>query len=77
MTTKQRLRELRAACSDWERIIGNFELLGGMSRRDAEMGILALVDAGLIQIEPQPNGPTAFRLTLPKGIPDEVLSHVA
>jgi len=48
-----------------------------MSKRDAELGILGLVDVGLVRIEPNPNGPTAFVLTIPPGIPDEVLSHVA
>jgi hypothetical protein len=75
VTTKRRLRELRAKCPDWQLIVARFTLNGGMSKRDAELGILALVDAGLVQVEPQPNGFTAFRLTLPDGIPDEVLSH--
>jgi hypothetical protein len=75
-TRKQRLQKLGVDCADWNQIIANFELLGGMSRRDAELGILALVDAGLVRIEPNPNGPTAFLLTLPDGIPHEVLSNV-
>jgi hypothetical protein len=77
MTTKQRLRKLRTECPDWNQIIEKFEMFGGMSRRDAELGILGLVDVGLVRIEPNANGPTAFVLTIPEGIPDEVLSHVA
>jgi hypothetical protein len=75
MTTKQRLRDLRAECPDWELIVARFTLDGGMSKQDVELAILSLVDAGLVQIEPRPNGFTAFRLTLPEGIPEEVLSH--
>jgi hypothetical protein len=74
MTTKQRLRKLRAECADWDLVIANFTMRG-MSKRDAERGILALIDAGLVKIEPQPNGFTAFRLTIPEGIPEEVLSN--
>jgi hypothetical protein len=77
MTAKQRLRNLRTDCSDWDQIIAKFQMFGGMSRRDAELGILDLIDAGLVRIEPNANGPTAFVLTIPDGIPDEVLSHVA
>jgi hypothetical protein len=77
MTTKQRLRKLRSECPDWNQIIAKFEMFAGMSKRDAELGILGLVDVGLVRIEPNPNGPTAFVLTIPPGIPDEVLSHVA
>jgi len=65
MTTKQRLRKLRTDCADWDQIIANFQRIG-LSRRDAELGILHLVDAGYIRIEPQSDGPTAFVLTLPE-----------
>jgi len=67
MTTKQRLRKLRTECPDWDQIIANFEMVGGMSRHDAERGILELVDAGLVRIEPRSDGPTTFVLTIPKG----------
>jgi hypothetical protein len=77
MGAKKRLRELRRQCADWDQIVGNFELCVGMSKWDAELGILALVDAGLIRIEPKPAGPTAFVLTTPEGIPEGVLSNVA
>jgi hypothetical protein len=76
MTTKERLRKLRAECWDWDDLISNFTLWAGMSKRDAELGLLSLIDLGLVRIEPNPNGPTAFLLTLPDGIPSEVLSHV-
>jgi len=75
MTTKERLRKLRTECRDWDLIIGRF-VLDGMRKRDAELGILALVDAGLIRIEPNPNGPTAFVLTTPDGL-EGVLPDVA
>ena len=50
-------------------------------RRDVKAGcrirnFLALVDAGLVRIEPKPDAPTAFVLTIPEGIPEGVLSHV-
>jgi hypothetical protein len=47
-----------------------------MSRRDAERGIVHLEEAGLVRSEPNPIGPTAFVLTIPDGIPEEVLAHV-
>lgn len=71
MTTKQRVRKLRAECADWDLVVANLTM-HGMSRRDAELGILALVDAGLVRIEPRPNGLTAFVLTMP-----ERFEHVA
>lgn len=76
MKTKERLRKLRSECWDWDQIIENLRLVG-MPRRDAELGILALVDAGLCRIEPQPGEPTAFVLTMPDGIREEILSNVA
>jgi hypothetical protein len=76
MTTKERLRKLRAECADWDLIIANFTM-HGMSKRDAELGILSLVDLGLVRIEPRARGPfTALVLTIPDGIPEEVLSSV-
>jgi len=75
MTTKQRLRKLRTDCADWDLIIANFTT-HGMSRRDAELGLLSLIDLGAVRIEPNRNGPTALLLTLPDGIPEQVLSHV-
>jgi hypothetical protein len=77
MSKKKRIRELQARCPDWDQIIEKFEMFTGMSRRAAELGILDLVDAGLVRIEPNTKGPTAFVLTIPDGIPDRVLSHVA
>jgi hypothetical protein len=76
MTTKQRLRKLRAECADWDQIIANLAM-HGISTRDAERGILALIDAGLVRIEPRPGRPTAFILTTPPGLPEKVLTHVA
>jgi hypothetical protein len=75
ITTKARLRKLRADCSDWDQIIANF-MAAGMSRRDVELSILKMVDVGLVRIEPRPSGPTAFVLTIPKSVPDEILVHV-
>ncbi len=76
MTTKQRLRKLRTECCDWDQIVINL-MARGTSKRDVELGILELMDAGLVRIEPQPNGRTAFVLTIPDGIPEEAPSHVA
>ncbi len=75
MTVKQRLRKLRSECCDWDQIITNF-MARGISRRDVELGILDLVDAGLVRIEPRLNGPTAFVLTIPESVPEEALSYV-
>jgi hypothetical protein len=75
MNKRQRIKELRAKCADWDLIIGRF-VFDGMRKRDAELGILALIDAGLIRIEPNPNGPTAFVLTTPDGL-EGVLPDVA
>ena len=75
MKTKERLKKLRDECADWDGVIGFFTM-HGMSKHEAERGILDLVDAGLVRIEPQPNGPTAFVLTIPERIPEEVLTHV-
>jgi hypothetical protein len=76
MKTKERLKKLRDECWDWDLIVASFTTPTGMSKRDAEISILRLVDAGLVRIEPRPIGPTAFVLTIPKGIPKEVLAHV-
>jgi hypothetical protein len=77
MTNKQRLQKLRTECTDWEQIVRKFELLGGIAPRDVELAILALIDAGLVRIERRPGRPTAFVLTIPDGIPQEILDHVA
>jgi hypothetical protein len=75
MTIKRRLRKLREECWDWNLIVAGFTLRG-MSKRDVELSIVRLVDAGLVRIEPNPIGPTAFVLTIPEGVPEKVLSHV-
>ena len=74
MKIKQRLRKLREECWDWGLIVASFALRG-MSKREAELALLELEHAGLVRIEPVPNGPNAIMLTLPEGIPDEAFAH--
>ena len=74
MKTKERLKKLRDECADWGGVIGFFTM-HGLSANAAERAILELLDVGLIRIEPQPNGPTAFVLTIPPEL-EGVLPHV-
>jgi hypothetical protein len=70
MSAKKRLRELRTECCDWDAVIASFTT-HGVSKRDAELGILDLVDAGLVRVTPRRGKPTTFELAIPEWLHDK------